>query len=276
VPTGSTARLSLFDGRHLEVIREFPLTLYPNVVFDQLSNGDLAIMLARALDDEPQAIIHGNSETSPVDLGQDALFLQAANDGTFWIGYSDIGALCGLGHAAEGIAQFANNGTLLRGMNSVPETQSPSQIDCTECLNISEFGAWAIIWMDYTIVRLDAPKALPFRTRVELPDALATNGELFLLAGGNSGGPLLDHSNQLHLLEQPPASHSRRLRRLWAGTFDRPAGGDERLIVGRGDRLHIVTDTTWRQLTIKDLLRQLAERGEGKARYSARTASRRA
>lgn len=267
VPDHARARISLFDGQALNHSLDVPLVHYPHVLFDRLPDGRWIIIGRHRQRGDPHAhLIAGDGSTSTVRLGDDILHLQCAADNKLWAGYNDVGCLTSTSIARHGIVRATPAGRVTWGLNA-DKAFRHHWADSVECLNVSNAGVFAVIWPGYVIVRLDTPRPKFLRGRTECPDALATANGHFMLSGGFAYDTPGDR-NRLTLLGPPSHAGSRRLRRIWRGTFDRPPRETERLLLGRGDCLHAVTDTIWSRLTVTEALDQLPR---GVDRYWDRT-----
>jgi len=254
IPTGARARIAVFDGTHLENCVEFPLVHLPYLQFDRLPDGRWVVASPYGRG-PPAQVISGDGEASEINLGIGLGRLQCAPDGSIWTGH-DAAVCFGEGDISdEGIAQISPKGKMLWGYHSDPRVQRHF-VDYFEALNVGPQGVFGIIWPGYVIVQLDTPKPRFLRSRSECPEAFAAERDHFLIAGGYGAGQASDYFRVM-LLGPPSHSGSRRLTRIWTGAIDRPPRDEERLIIGRGNCLHAVTDNQWLRITVDQALAQI-------------------
>ena len=202
-----------------------------------------------------QIVGPGETPTKRIRLGEDIQSMQCSSDGSIWVGYGDIGCMISKTNAKQGIARFRPSGKRVWGFNS-DKTIKKSFVDTAECLNVSKWGIYSVIWPGYVIVELGVAKPKFLRSRMESANCLATDGHSMLLMDLTRHGSANDLVSAA-ILGPPAHASSRKSRRIWSGHIAIPKPIKSDMVAARGDTLHHVKDQKWMSLSLKDALAQV-------------------
>ncbi|HEY0485238.1 MAG TPA: hypothetical protein VGD72_03180 [Mycobacteriales bacterium] len=165
--------------------------------------------------------------------------------GRVWVGYSEQGVAGNLGWGELGAPPPVGEPGLVRfgpGVDQVwryePHDGQPPIDDCY-ALNVTDAGVWAYFDPGFPLVRFGPEGIRAWRTRVKGATAIVIAGNTVALAGG------YDHEHDRYVvgtLDDRSFVPHRELTLRLPGDIPLP---DDPVMVGRGNRLHVVTATNW-------------------------------
>jgi hypothetical protein len=178
-------------------------------------------------------------------FGDGAQHVYADRAGQVWVGYSEQGVAGNLGWGEHGAPPPIGAPGIVRfgpGVDDfwsfTPDEGVPPVEDCY-ALNVTDHAVWAYYDTGFPIVRLDRSGVRAWRTRVKGATALVANGDTVGLAGGYDD----EHDRfVVGSLDDRTFVPRRELTLRLPGGIPLP---EDPIMVGRGNRLHVVTPTNW-------------------------------
>jgi hypothetical protein len=207
---------------------------------------------------EPNAVLYDTSGqvVSAHVLGDGIGQLLTDSTGQVWAGYFDEGIYGNYswGQAdspepvgAYGIVRFTPALEPAWHLPKYTEIGPWDPISDCPALNVGDSCTWACYDSDYPIVLIREDTVTGWHNDIKGPAALAVAGSRVALFGGN--GP--DHDRlALTELGADRAQLAGEYRLVLPGGEPLPAGTQ---VVGRGSRLHFLTETSWYQLDLDDI-----------------------
>jgi hypothetical protein len=178
-------------------------------------------------------------------FGDGAQHVFADGTGAVWVGYTEQGIAGNLGWGdrdspppvgAPGLVRF---GPGVDDFWSLPSIEGiPPVLDCY-ALNVTDDGVWAYYDAGFPIIRIGRDGVRLWRTRVKGATALVVNGDTVGLAGGYDD----EHARfVVGTLDDRAFVPGRELTLRLPDGIPLPP---EPVMIGRGNRLHVVTATNW-------------------------------
>lgn len=209
---------------------------------------------------EPNAVLYdaaGQAVSGHV-LGDGIGELLADSTGQVWVGYLDEGIYgnYGWGHADTeqpvgiyGIVRFSPSLEPDWHFPQYTEIGPWDPISDCPALNVDATSVWACYDSDYPIVRIRDGKVRGWHNEIRAPAALAAAGSRVAMFGGGRA-----NRDRLALtdLGADRAELAGEYRLVLPGGKPLPRETD---IIGRGSRLHFLTDDRWYQLDMGDIPR---------------------
>jgi hypothetical protein len=178
-------------------------------------------------------------------FGDGAQHVLADGWGRVWVGYSEQGIVGNLGWGELGAPPPVGAPGLVRfgpGVDQVwryEPREGMVPIDDCYALNVTDAGVWAYYDPGFPLVRFGPEGVRAWRTRIKGATAIVVAGNTVGLAGG------YDHEHDRYVvgtLEERSFVPQRELVLRLPGEIPLP---DDPVMVGRGNRLHVVTATNW-------------------------------
>ena len=253
IPDGQGCiRLFTADGR-VETGPRFALES-GLLAFDRLPNGCWAIAETRCSPGEdnlrilqPDGVVAGR-----FCIGDGVKHLQCDNRGGIWVGYFDEGVYGNMGwewHSgrpepigAAGLNCFSARGDVVWRLR--PSRTQPAISDCY-ALNVSWEAAWACYYTDFPILRVEPDGDVHLWSRgIRGVQSLIVKAEHAVLFGGNGeerGRVALVMFNQ----------QTTKMARTFNVEIEPGLPlSDADTVIGRGDRLHVVSGCVWRRASV--------------------------
>ena len=241
---GVRAHLSLFDGQSETAATAFTLDA-PFVVFDHAADGNWIVADRRCRGGEQNARVlspQGNI-IRRFHIGDAIEHLQCDNEDGLWVGYFDEGQ-----SGYHGLIRFNQEGQVTW------RSSGPSaNLDVFDCysLNVASDAAWSSYYTDFPIVRIDRQGNIKqWAGSIIGVRAIAVEETTVLLAGGYE-----NDRDRLALLslDGTDAALIGELR------LDLPQEETvlPTLFQARADKLHIVRNQHWYQISVHDVRSRL-------------------
>jgi hypothetical protein len=258
-PSGTLARLSIFDGAVEAAAFEFELdSAWP--ILDRFPCGNWIVVTPHSKPGERNAKIYSTDGNviREIALGDGIEHIQCDAAGTIWVGYSDEGIFGNGGWEPQtslpptsesrlGINRFHDFGTMTWAY-----TTDNRLADCY-AMNVTPEAVWACYYTDFPILRVNYDgHTRIWENRKAGAHLLAINGEYLVLLGGygdeaRSGALLrLTNSEANTVAEFDFELHGLNPRALaYSGAWE--------------GKLNFVHDDMWYDLSVDQIVRELMD-----------------
>jgi len=239
-------KIWIFDGKTLNEDIFFSIhSPFPKI--DQFPDGRWLIEDSCSSGHKNARILRPDgSEERRIKLGKGINHLKIDNKNQIWVGWHDQGVFGNddwklQGHkwpsSSNGIACFDDLGGLVKSASSV------SIADCY-ALNIFDDEAWSCFYTDFPIWNMKGVYETTWPSELSGTSAIAVSYPYVLAAGG-----YLDNKNSMHLIKLTKNNAVTEIS--WK--TDKISDNDEiRLLDGRANSLHLVTNNKWYRWNVND------------------------
>lgn len=237
--------VSIFDGDTETDTVTMPSGAHP--VVDRMSDGRWIVADAGASGNERNGRIYaadGRKECE-ICLGDGIENLLCSPDGTIWVGYFDEGIFKGANKdgrwpvSTGGIVQFDVTGTPLWSFNN--QRRDSYWVSDSYAMTLSGAELWACFYDEFPIARICNDQLKFWPNSVNGASAMAVGDNMVALGGGYN-----TDANCITIVKlEAKSSHKFGALRFTLGDESRP-----RLLQGRGDTLHIVSNGLWYKIAV--------------------------
>lgn len=247
--------VSIFDGVTETYMVTMPSGAFP--IVDKMADGRWIVAGAGAAENERNGRIYGadGRKEQELNLGDGIETLLCSPDGTIWVGYSDEGIFKGADNdgrwpvSTGGIVQFDAMGTPLWSYNH--QVCDGYAIFDSYAMTLSGVDLWACFYDDFPIARISDGEPKFWTNNICGATAIAVGDDMVALGGGYEA-----HADCITVVRL----EGKDSRKLGSLRFTPDNQNGARLLQGRGDILHVVSNGLWFKVALDNAADAINER----------------